>query len=352
MSRFGRGSCIPYVTYFSRESLDKVKPKRIGFIGINGVSSFDLLASLEAFATARTQAGGTEERRCYETFIIAMESKTFVSDSGAVINAHFTARTAPRLDTVIIPGGAALRNSAISRSIAAWLQERAGTTRRMAAIGAGIYPLAGTGLLDGRPVTTHWRFTNDVARSFPALSVRSAVSFVRADAFYTCGGSISGMEMSLGLIEEDYGGRTAAAVARELSVDVRPPGGEPHPVLLPDYQPGPEERLAELPSWITHRLHRDLTVEVLAERAGLSPRHFYRLFKETFKKTPAAFVEQLRVDEAQRRLARRRETIESVAASVGFKSPTVFRRAFGRQRGVSPSSILRARNRGSGQSRE
>ena len=332
------------MTYFSRPSLDKVKPKRIGFVGINGVSSFDLLAALEAFAIART-GGGTEERRCYETLIIGMESKTFVSDSGAVINAHFTARTAPRLDTVIIPGGTGLRDSAITQTIAAWLLEHAGTTRRMAAIAAGIYPLAGTGLLDGRPVTTHWRLANDVARSFPTLSMRNAVPFVRAGAFYTCGGSISAMEMSLGLIEEDYGGRTAAAVARELSVDLRPPGGEPHPILLPDYQPGPVERLAELPSWITSRLHQDLTVEVLAERACLSPRHFYRLFKETFKKTPAAFVEQLRVNEAQRRLARRRQTIESVAASVGFKSSAVFRRAFGRQRGVPPSSMMRTQAR-------
>lgn len=329
------------MTYVSRGSLGKRKPKRIGFIGINGVSSFDLLASLEAFAIARTDGDGTNEQRCYETCIIAMENKSFVSDSGAVINAHFTARTAPRLDTVIIPGGTGLLDTASSRTITAWLLEHAGSTRRVAAIGAGIYPLARTGLLDGRAVTTHWRLATDVARSFPALSMRGAVSYMRDGAFYTCGGSISGIEMSLGLIEEDYGGRTAVAVARELSVDVRPAAGEPHPVVLPDYQPGPAERLAELPAWMTSRLHRDLTVEVLAERACLSPRHFYRLFKETFKKTPAAFVEQLRVEEAQRRLAGRRETVESVAASVGFKSPTVFRRAFGRQRGITPSSVLR-----------
>jgi transcriptional regulator GlxA family with amidase domain len=143
------------------------------------------------------------------------------------------------------------------------------------------------------------------------------------------------------LIEEDLGAKAAVAIARELSIDLRPAGAAPQ-IPQPEHQPGPAERLAELPAWMTSRLHRDLTVEVLAERAGLSPRHFYRLFKETFKKTPAAFVEQLRIDEAQRRLAVRRENVDSVAASVGFKSPAVFRRAFGRQVGMPPSAVFRS----------
>lgn len=334
----GLASLAVAMTYFSQQPADDPEPKLVGFIGVDGVSSFDLLGSFEAFAAARTT--DPPAKRCYETLIIGMGNKTFVSDSGAVLKAHYTMESAPRLDTIIIPGGTGLRTSEISRKIAAWLRECAKTTRRMAAISAGIYPLAGAGLLDGRAVTTHWRLAHDVARTFPAVSVSNGVSFMKADNFYTCSGGIAGMEMSLALIEEDYGAKTAFAVARELSVDLRPPGNAQETVL-PQYQAGPAERLAELTTWITSRLHRDLTVDVLAERAGLSPRHFYRLFKEIFKNTPAAFVEQLRINEAQRRLAARRENVESVASSVGFKSPAVFRRAFGRQRGVPPSSVLR-----------
>ena len=286
-----------------------------------------------------------EPQRCYETFVIGGESKTLVSNAGAVIKARYTMQTAPPLDTIIVPGGNGLRNSEASGKITAWLLERAKTTRRIAAISAGIFPLASTGLLNGRPVTTHWQLAHDVSRAFPALTVSNGVSFVKSDAFYTCGGGIAGMEMSLALIEEDFGSKTALAVARELSIDLRPAGAAPQ-IALPQHQPGPVERLAELPTWITSRLHRDLTVEVLAERACLSPRHFYRLFKETFKSTPAAFVEQLRINEAQRRLAAQRENVESVASSVGFKSPAVFRRAFGRQLGYPPSRLLRRLRRG------
>ena len=327
------------MTYFSRHSAE-TDPKLVGFIGFNGTSSFDLLASVEAFAAARSSDPQAEGRRCYEPLLIGLDGKTFVSSSGAVIKAHHTAESAPLLDTIVIPGGTGLRNSQTGREIAAWLSERQ-TTRRMAAISEGIYPLARTGLLNGRSATTHWRLVNDAARSFPAVLMRNGVSFIKAGSYYTCGGGIAGMEMSLALIEEDYGPKTAVAVARELTIDLRPPGGEQQ-AAAPQYQAGPADRLAELPAWITTRLHRELTVDVLAERACLSPRHFYRLFKETFNATPAAFVERLRIDEAQRRLMAQRESVESVAASVGFKSPEVFRRAFGRHRGVPPSSVLRS----------
>jgi transcriptional regulator GlxA family with amidase domain len=332
------------VTYFSRQQDDSAEPKLIGFVGADGVSSFDLSGSLEAFAAARSTAPAAQGRRCYESVLIGLERKTFVCDAGAVIKAQHTLRTAPQLDTIILPGGPALRNSAVSQAIAEWLRGRAATTRRFAAIGAGIFPLADAGLLARQQITTHWRFANEVARMFPDISVSSGVSFMKSNQFYTCGGGLSGMEMSLALIEEDYGPKTAYAVARELSIDLRPPGTQEQLPPL-EYQPGVAERLAELPSWITSRLHRDLTVEVLAERTCLSPRHFYRLFKQTFKSTPAAFVEQLRIAEAQQRLAARRESVESIAAAVGFKSSAVFRRAFGRQRGVPPSSVLRAGRR-------
>ena len=330
------------MTYYSREGGDAAEPKRIGFIVADETSSFDLLGSLEAFSMARVTGAHAAGGACYENLIIGVDAHSFLASSGATIKVDHTIRNAPALDTIIIPGGIWLQNSQAAQKVASWLIDRAKATRRIAAISSGIYPLASAGLLNGRCATTHWRLAADVARRFQAVSVGTAASFVKTDNFYTSGGGIAGMEMSLALIEEDFGRKTAVTVARELSIDLRPAGAG-REIAQPQHQPGPAERLAELPAWITSRLHRDLTVEVLAERAGLSPRHFYRLFRDTFKKTPAAFIEQLRMDEARRRLAAARENVDSVAASVGFKSPAVFRRAFGRQFGFPPSALLRSR---------
>ena len=87
------------------------------------------------------------------------------------------------------------------------MARRAEKTRRIASICAGIYPFAATGLLDGRSVTTHWRYAGDIARTFPRLRMNAAAAFARDKALYTCGGGTAGIEMSIAMIDDDYGSR-------------------------------------------------------------------------------------------------------------------------------------------------
>ncbi len=147
--------------------------------------------------------------------------------------------------------------------------------------------------------------------------------------------------MTLALIEEDNGGHVARAVARELVMRLRPPGESVELFEIANFQSDPAERVTDLPAWISIHLHERLTVEALAERACLCPRHFSRLFKQVFNCTPADFVEELRLSEARRRLLGLRSTVESVAESVGFKSSDAFRRAFERRVGVTPTAFRR-----------
>ena len=318
-------------------------PKLIGFVGFDGVTTLDLTGPLEAFATAQFDQEN-DRQRCYKPLLIGVSRKTFKSRSGVTFKAQHTIETAPALDSIIIPGGVGLRTGETVETIASWLRQRASATRRIASVCAGIYPFARTGLLDNRSVTTHWRYAGDVARAFPQLRMNSAASFLRDGMQYTCGGGTAGIEMSLAMIQEDYGPRTALAVARELVMSLRPVGHEQN-VDVSAHASDVQDRLAELPGWITSRLGENLSIEVLAERACVCPRHFSRLFKKTFRTTPASFVEQLRISEAERRLATRRTSIESIAESVGFKSAEVFRRAFQRRLGQTPGHFQREAQR-------
>ena len=313
--------------------------KRIGFLGFDGVASLDLTGPLEAFAAA--QAGDSPGQRGprYELNIIGLGTRNFVSESGVVFKAHHTMQSAPPLDTIVIPGGAGVRNNETLRGISAWLKQRASETRRIVAVCTGIFPLAAAGLLDGRRVTTHWRFTRELARQFPTLLVNPTASFLKDGPFYTCGGGTAAIEMTLALVDEDFGSQVALGVARELVMRLRPAGDDASPVDATQYQSGPTERLAELPAWIVAHLREDLSVEVLADRAGVCPRHFSRLFKQLFNSTPADFVEQLRLGEARRRLLIPRNSVEGVALAVGFKSTDAFRRAFERRLGITPSAF-------------
>jgi transcriptional regulator GlxA family with amidase domain len=315
--------------------------RRIGFIGFDGLRTLDLAGPLDAFTASRYLTSGNIHGLPYQIVVVGLKQKSFTSESGITFRGQETTDTVSSLDTIIIPGGSGLQRPETVEALSSWLTANAAGARRVAAVCAGIYPLAMSGLLDGRNATTHWRFVHDVAKRFPAVQVKSHSTFVKDGPFYTCGGGAAGIEMALSLIQEDQGPDVALALAREMVVRLRPPGEDEAPPDLSVYQSSPSDKIAELPSWIVAHLDHDLSVQALAQRACVCPRHLRRLFRLAFKKSPAEFVEQLRLREAGRRLQTSRHSIDSIASAVGYASADVFRRAFERRLGLTPREYRR-----------
>jgi transcriptional regulator GlxA family with amidase domain len=317
--------------------------RRIGFIGFDGVRTLDLAGPLDAFTASRGVGTGLANLQGspYQIVVVGLKQKSFVSESGITFRAQETTDTVSSLDTIIIPGGSGLQRNETLLELAAWLTANAGRARRVAAVCAGIYPLAHSGVLNGRTVTTHWRLANDLAKRYPAVQVKSHSTFVKDGPYYTCGGGAASIEMALSLIQEDHGPAVALALAREMVVRLRPPGVEEAQPDLSVYQSSPSDKIAELPAWIVAHLDDDLSVQVLAQRACVCPRHLRRLFRLAFKKSPAEFVEQVRLREAGRRLQTSRHSIDSIASAVGYASADVFRRAFERRLGLTPREYRR-----------
>ena len=321
--------------------MSETKPLRVGFLGFEGLMALDLVGPIDAFASALVEGAKGEMASCYEVVIIGLTRCPFTSESGVVFKPHQTIKNAPPLDTLVIPGSKGLRVPETQKKAAEWISSRASATRRIATVCTGTFGLAATGLLNGRRVTTHWRQAQELANTFPALKVDPNALYLKDGKFYTCAGITAGIDLSLALIEEDFGPRVALAVARELVVYLKRPGGQEQFSEPLQFQTHSSDRFADLAAWIQGHLRQDLGAEALAERACLSPRHFTRRFKDVFGTTPATFVEDLRLREARERLTLRDQTIDSVADSVGFKSGDAFRRAFERRYGLRPSSYRR-----------
>jgi transcriptional regulator GlxA family with amidase domain len=317
-------------------------PLRVGFLGYEQANALDLVGPAEAFATAFRDNGKGKFERCYEVSIIGLTRRAFRTESGIVFQPTTTIENAPKLDTLIIPGGCGLRLPDINRKVADWMLTRAKTTRRIASVCTGLYGLAATGLLDGRRVTTHWRFAADVAKRFPKLRMDPNALFVKDGSFYTSAGVTAGIDLALTLIEEDFGAKMALAVAREMVVYLKRSGGQEQYSEPLQFQTNSSDRFAELVAWMTNNPTKQMSVESLARRASLSPRQFFRRFKENFASSPAMFVETLRLNEARRRLSTGEISIEGVAESVGFNGADSFRRAFERRFRVTPSKYRRS----------
>jgi len=138
-----------------------MKPLRVGLIGYDGVQGLDIVGPSDAFTIAEIEGGNGQRRPCYEVIIVGITNKPFRAESGVSFQPHTTLGNAPTLDTLIIPGGRGARIGQSSNLIAKWISSRAKRIRRIASVCTGVYALAPTGLLDGRRVTTHWRFGND-----------------------------------------------------------------------------------------------------------------------------------------------------------------------------------------------
>jgi len=321
-----------------------MNPKRIGFLGFEGVAASELTRAADVLAAATLDGGYGNRISCYQINTIGFTSECFRAEAGIAFWPDGTLETASELDTIVIPGGDGLRRPLVSETIAEWVLAQVNETRRVAAIGAGIYGVAPTGLLDGREVTTHWRYASDVARCFPNLRVDPRRHLVKDGAFYTCSGPNAAIDLSLALIEEDYGHHVASVVAQEFVSAPMNGNGQPKLPSPLVFDSQPADRFAELIPWIMRNLHEDLSVNTLARRACMSRSHFKRAFKSVFGSAPGEFVETLRINEAKRRLSVPKRTLETIAASVGFSDSQTFRRAFERRLGAKPRSYLNTVN--------
>jgi transcriptional regulator GlxA family with amidase domain len=315
-------------------------PKRIGLIGFDRITALHLAGPADVFAAAVLDDGYGGQIACYEVCIIGLTSSPFRSESGLVFTPEETFQTAPALDTIIIPGGSGLRDPHTATEVSSWILTRVNQTRRIVSVCTGIYGLAPTGLLDGREVTTHWRFARDVARRFPQLRVNHKARLVRDGPFYTSTGLSAGIDLALQIVEEDYGPQVARAAQGELVTHLARRDTDEQSATLREFESRPADRFGDLVAWIIRNLEADLSVEALARRACMCPSHFNRSFKAIFGSSPADFVENLRLNEARRRLSKRSKTLQSVGASVGFKNSGAFRRAFQRRFGVKAGSYL------------
>jgi transcriptional regulator GlxA family with amidase domain len=144
------------------------------------------------------------------------------------------------------------------------------------------------------------------------------------------------MDMALALVEEDAGSKVALEVARELVLYLRRPGGQSQFSAALNLQAGDRRPFRDLAMWALEHLREDLSVGVLASRVGMSSRNFARVFRAEAKTTPAKFIESLRLEVARRRLQESNASLDSIAATCGFRNCDAMRSTFKRVLQVAP----------------
>ena len=294
----------------------------------------DLSGPLEALATATSLAPGS-----YRFTVMSLEGGEVESGTGVKVMSQVAVSEA--IDTFVIVGDMGVAEREVSPETIALIRAAAAGARRIASFCMGAFLLAGSGLLDGRRATTHWRFAAKLQAMYPALRVDGDRIFVNEDGVWTSAGMTAGIDMTLALIEEDLGRDVSRAVARMLLVYYRRPGGQMQYSSLLDLDPE-SDRIRRTLSFAREHLSEPLSVEQLAEVAHLSLRQFSRAFIAATGMSPAKAVERLRVEAARPMVEDSRETLEAIARAVGFADPERMRQSFVRVSGQPPRALRRA----------
>jgi transcriptional regulator GlxA family with amidase domain len=321
------------MTNFPRFSPDA--PRRIAILVYPGFQILDATGPLAAFEIA-----GRHRPESYTVETVAAVAGPVASSSGLQVLAAGLPDP-DGVDTLVVAGGEGSRRARFEPRVRDYVARAHGRVRRIASVCSGAYLLAEAGLLDGRRATTHWRVAEGFARAYPKVRVEPDRIHVRDGDVWTSAGITAGIDLALALIAEDYGEPLARAVAQELVVFHRRPGGQSEYSALLDLAGG-EGRFAELLGWARASLTSPLSVEALAERAKMSPRTFHRAFTADTGTTPAKAVERLRLEAARALVEASERSIDAIATETGFADPERMRRAFLRAFGQPPQGLRRA----------
>jgi transcriptional regulator GlxA family with amidase domain len=305
-----------------------MQPGRVTFVIFDGYEALDLAGPFEVFG----EAG-------YELLVVAPRKGPLRSSKGLSVNVDLSIREAdPRhTDTLVVAGGDGVFAARYNRNLVDWVAAAASSGRRVASVCSGAFLLAATGLLDGRRVTTHWRVADRLAKDHPALVVDADPIFIQDGPFWTSAGITAGMDLALALVEADLGPRVALGVARELNLFLRRPGTQSQFSVPLWSTPPTNDVLRRVIDAIHANPGAQHGVDDLARLAGLSPRHLQRRFTQEIGVPPAAYVERVRTEAAQRDLSERDDPVEAIARRNGFGTAETLRRTFHRLVGVAPA---------------
>jgi transcriptional regulator GlxA family with amidase domain len=298
------------------------------------VQSLDVTGPLEVFSGAN-QAG----EPAYRVRTATVDGGPIRSTSGLRITPDLALADAPAQHTLLAPGGTGSRRP--QPAIVDWLRRVGPGTPRVVSVCTGAFLLAEAGLLDGRRVTTHWSQADNLAAKYPALTVDAEPIFIRDGHIWTSAGVTAGMDLALALVEEDLGRDVALGIARHLVMFLRRPGNQTQFSAQLSAQVAHRAPLRDVQAWVAEHPEADLSVDALAQRAGLSPRQFARAFAEEAGISPGRYVDNVRLEAARRHLEDTGADIGQVARACGYGTPESMRRAFVRALGVPPAEYRR-----------
>lgn len=320
----------------------------ISVIGFDGALASAITGVIDLFRLAGVtwaRIQGDEPTPYFQTRLLTAEGEPCRCINGLSLAAHGSWRDIDRddqTDLVVIPTiGAPIEqvlaaNPALITWLSAFTDAEPGSVR-LASNCTGAFLLAEAGLLDGRQATTHWGFSNQFRRRYPAVELHPE-KLVTVDGPVACaGGGMAWWDLGIYLVEQFAGAQVARELAKAFVIDAGRTSQAPYSVLQTKRYHS-DRAILRLQDWLEQEFREPVSLARLARQAGLTERSLLRRFKQATGDSPTTYLQLLRVEEARRRLESSSASIESITRDVGYEDISSFSRLFRKHTGLSPGA--------------
>lgn len=182
---------------------------------------FDHAEEMDFVGPWETLGAAAEKDPDWQVVLIAETLDPVTCEKGMRVFPTHTYADIPAPDVIIVPGGDGAKEQIANPATIAWIQSAAPTCTWITSVCTGTFLLVGAGLTEGRRVTTHHWFLNEL-RDTTGANVIEGVRVLRDGNLVTAGGVTSGIEMSLWLVAQIWGEKHQTYVKGYIAYDTPP----------------------------------------------------------------------------------------------------------------------------------
>jgi transcriptional regulator GlxA family with amidase domain len=308
----------------------------VAVVAFDQAPVFEIGVVCEVFGLDRSADGLPR----FEFALCAGEPAPLRTSSGFLVDTRHGIERLAEADLIAIPGWRSPDELPPAPVLDA-LRAAVARGARVMSLCSGAFVLAAAGLLDGRPAATHWRYAAALAERHPLVDVVPDVLYVDEGSVLTSAGTAAGIDLCLHIVRMEFGADVANRLARRMVVPPHREGGQAQYIETPMPEDRRDGALGAAVSWALAHLDDELSVDILAARAHMSPRTFVRRFAAAFGGTPHQWLLAQRITQARRLLETTDLGIEEVATRAGFGSAAALRVHFARRLDTSPLAYRR-----------
>lgn len=307
--------------------------RHIYFVLFPGCEILDFAGPVQALHEARSLGVPLKLHYCAST-------ESVLTAQGMEIGALEPLPAVTAGDWIFVPGFPVSTASPVG-ALTRWLRDAAPTGARLCSVCTGAFALGDAGLLDGRRCTTHWRRIAELQARFPRAKVMDDRLYIEDGPIMTSAGIAAGIDMTLAMLEQDYGPQIASTVAREMVVYMRRDGEHRQESIFLHYQDHLNAAVHQVQRYLIDHPTSRTTLDELAAMSGMSVRHLTRLFRQVTGISIGDFRLRLRLERAQSLMQQSSQSLEWIASECGFADARQLRRLWVRHFGSAPAAYRR-----------